>query len=457
MMTNPKTGDYLTWFFGTGEHARGQMANFLKQRSPVVFRPLPNGKNLPRPYVDFEPTIEFVSSGGPAAVRELKDIVELIKRARRRMDRSHAVLKRKSGQATHLVTAGRSALEVFLVGIAHHFNNLFMTIQGNVSLILGATVGDHRHDRRIKRLEQLVASESMLTNDLLGIVIEKGCNIDGQLQAHLLDEIIAISDTVAMRRAFCGLEGPARLTPAESRRALRRFGDSLILILQRLLTEIEEHTAFIMADDSADEAEKARLHKIMATIDRGQHLLNDLRYYCGGSVPVAKRIGTETLAEVVRVTCCGKREDIDCHLTIAPDCGAVEMDGGWLYIILQKLYDNAADAMPHGGDLFVEIENVMASRLRQKEKESCARSYVRLKFKDTGQGMAAEALPRIFDPFYKTKPEKFHRGLGLAVVDGLVQTTGGRIGVESIPGKGTTFTLDLPAAKSVTENQPVLF
>lgn len=446
MMTDPKTGDYPTWLFGTSEHSRGQMANFLKQRYPVVARLLPYGKNLPRPWVDFESTIGFVSSGGPAAARAEKDIVELIKRARRRMDRTHAVLNRKSGQATHLVTAGRSSLEVFLVGVAHQFNNLFMTIQGNVSLILGATVGDHRHDRRFKRLEQLVASESMLTNDLLGIVIEKGCHIDGQLQAHLLDEIIAISDTVAMRRAFCGLEGPARLTPAESRRALRRFGDSLILILQRLLTEIEEHTAFIIADDSADAAEQARLLKIMATVDRGQLLLNDLRHYCGSSVPVAKRIGTEMLAEVVRVTCRGKRDDIDCRLTIAPDSGAIEMDGGWLYIILQKLYDNAAEAMPHGGKVLIEIENLTASRPRQKEKESCTRSYVRLRFTDTGQGMAPEVLPRIFDPFYKTKPEKYHRGLGLAVVDGLVQTTGGRIGVASTPGGGTTFTIDLPAA-----------
>ena len=447
MMTDPKSGDYLAWFFGTNQQTRGQMANFLNQGCQVALRPHPNGKAVPRPYADFEPTPNFVRSCGSTAAYKGKDIVELLKRARSRTDHTHAVLHRNSGDAKHLVTATRNPLEIFVVGIGHHFNNLFMTIQGNVSLILGATVGEHRHDRRFRRIERLVLSESMLTNDLLGIVIEKGCYIDGQLQAHLLDEIIAISDTAAMRQAFCGIEGPTRLAADQSRRALRRFADSLALILQRLLNEIQEHTAFIIADDSADETENTRLYKIMETVDRGQKLLSELRHYAGSSVPFVKRIGAETLAEVVRVTCFGRGEDIRCHLNIDPDLVDVEMDGGWLYTSLRKLYDNAAEAMPKGGDLFIKIKNRTGSPLQQQEEKGTGKPHVRLKFKDTGQGIAPEILTRIFDPFYTTKPSKIHSGLGLAVVDGLLQTTGGRIRVDSKPGQGTTFTLDLPAAE----------
>ena len=449
MMTNPKSGDYLAWFFGTNEQTRGQMAYFLKLGCPVALRPQPNVKDAPRPFVDFEVTPDFVRSCGSKTSRKGKDIVELIKRARSRTDRTHAVLHRNSGDAKRLVTATRNPLEIFVVGIGHHFNNLFMTIQGNVSLILGATVGEHRHERRFRRIERLVLSESMLTNDLLGIVIEKGCYIDGQLQAHLLDEIIAISDTAAMRQAFCGLKGPSRLAAGRSRRALRRFADSLVFILQRLLGEIREHTAFIIADDSADEAENARLFKIMETVDRGQKLLSELRHYAGSSVPFVKRIGAETLAEVVRVTCLGRREDIRCHLNIDPNLADVEMDGGWLYTILRRLYDNAAEAMPKGGDLFIEVKNHQGCPRRQQEEIGNGKPHIRLKFRDTGQGIAPEIIPRIFDPFYTTKPSKIHSGLGLAVVDGLLQTTGGRIRVDSKPGQGATFTLDLPAAENV--------
>ena len=448
MTTDPKSGDYLAWFFGTNEQTRGQMAYFLKLGCPVALRPQPNEKDAPRPFVDFEAPPDFVRSCGSKASRKGKDIVELIKRARSRTDRTHAVLHRNSGDAKRLVTATRNPLEIFVVGIGHHFNNLFMTIQGNVSLILGATIGEHRHDRRFRRIERLVLSESMLTNDLLGIVIEKGCYIDGQLQAHLLDEIIAISDTAAMRQAFCGIEGPSRLAAGQSRRALRRFADSLVFILQRLLGEIREHTAFIIADDSADEAENARLYKIMETVDRGQKLLSELRHYSGSSAPFVKRIGAETLAEVVRVTCLGRREDIRCHLNIDPNLADVEMDGGWLYTILRRLYDNAAEAMPKGGDLFVEVKNHHTSRHQQQKRKESIKSHIRLKFRDTGQGIAPEIIPRIFDPFYTTKPSKIHSGLGLAVVDGLLQTTGGRIRVDSKPGQGTTFTLDLPAAEN---------
>jgi signal transduction histidine kinase len=448
MMTDPKSGDYLAWFFGTNEQTRGQMAYFLKHGCPVALRPQPNEKDTPRPFADFDAPPDFVRSCGSKTARKGKDIVELIKRARSRTDRTHAVLHRNSGDAKHLVRATRNPLEIFVVGIGHHFNNLFMTIQGNVSLILGATVGNHRHDRRFRRIERLVLSESMLTNDLLGIVIERGCYIDGQLQAHILDEIIAISDTAAMRQAFCGIEGPTRLAAGQSRRALRRFAGSLVFILQRLLNEIQEHTAFIIADDSADETENARLYKIMETVDRGQKLLSELRHYAGGSAPFVKRIGAETLAEVARVTCFGRRKDIRCHLNIDPDLDDVEMDGGWLYTILRRLYDNAAEAMPMGGDLFVEVKNHQGCSRRQQEEIGNGKPHIRLKLRDTGQGIGPEILTRIFDPFYTTKPSKIHSGLGLSVVDGLLQTTGGRIRVDSKPGQGTTFTIDLPAAES---------
>jgi len=447
MMTDPKSGDYLAWFFGTNEQTRGQMANFLNQGCPVALRPQPNRKEVPVSHVKFGPVPDFVRSCDFTAAYKRKDIVELIKRARSRTDRTHAVLHRNSGDAKHLITASRNPLEIFVVGIGHHFNNLFMTIQGNVSLILGATVGDHRHDRRFRRIERLVLSESMLTNDLLGIVIEKGCYIDGQLQAHILDEIIAISDTAAMRHAFCGIEGPTRLAAGQSRRALRRFADSLVFILQRLLNEIQEHTAFIIADDSADEAENARLYKIMEAVDRGQKLLSELSHYAGGSAPFVKRIGAETLAEVVRVTCFGRRKDIRCHLNIDPDLADIEMDGGWLYTIFRRLYDNAAEAMPKGGDLFIEVKNHPGNRIPQQEENGTGKLHIRLKFRDTGQGIAPELLTRIFDPFYTTKPSKIHSGLGLAVVDGLLQTSGGRISVDSKPGQGANFTLDLPAAE----------
>ena len=83
-----------------------------------------------------------------------------------------------------------------------------------------------------------------------------------------------------------------------------------------------------------------------------------------------------------------------------------------------------------------EVKNHHTSQHQQQKRKESIKSHIRLKFRDTGQGIAPEILTRIFDPFYTTKPSKIHSGLGLAVVDGLLQTTGGRIRVDSNPARG---------------------
>ncbi len=101
--------------------------------------------------------------------------------------------------------------------------------------------------------------------------------------------------------------------------------------------------------------------------------------------------------------------------------------------ILWNLLLNAAQAMPEGGTIRVEA--------RQTRDRAGARS-VSWKVRDTGKGIAAENLARIFDPFYTSRPEG--TGLGLAIVHRIVENHGGRIRVQSEPGRGTAFEIRLP-------------
>lgn len=123
----------------------------------------------------------------------------------------------------------------------------------------------------------------------------------------------------------------------------------------------------------------------------------------------------------------------------------VKLDPNQLSQIVINLALNSRDAMPNGGMLWVETENVCVG------EEQCLRNldafsgeYVRLSIRDNGTGMEPETLEQIFEPFFTTKDVGKGTGLGLATVYGIVTQNRGFIDVESSPDNGTTFTIHFP-------------
>jgi two-component system NtrC family sensor kinase len=122
----------------------------------------------------------------------------------------------------------------------------------------------------------------------------------------------------------------------------------------------------------------------------------------------------------------------------AADLPLVSGDTGQLQQAVIILAENAIDAMPQGGTLGLRT-------LRADDVESDA---VVIEVSDTGHGIAEQIRERIFDPFFTTKEVGRGTGLGLAVCYGIVTEHGGRIGVESAVGRGSTFRITLPAAQN---------
>jgi CheY-like chemotaxis protein len=140
-------------------------------------------------------------------------------------------------------------------------------------------------------------------------------------------------------------------------------------------------------------------------------------------------------------------EDVDLHVELGQNLGQVRADSGQIAQALLNLAINARDAMPNGGKLCIE------TRLSDGRDDgtrgrgtSLAREYLLLTVSDTGQGISNEDLPRIFEPFYSTKPEGLGTGLGLAMVYGIVRQSDGFISAHSQIGKGSTFKIYLPVA-----------
>src|SRR5881296_1139813 len=127
-----------------------------------------------------------------------------------------------------------------------------------------------------------------------------------------------------------------------------------------------------------------------------------------------------------------------------PDLGTVQSHPGLIRTILLNLCTNARDAMPQGGRLTVQLRNV-----KKEDIGEC----VRLSVSDTGVGMDAELSRRIFEPFFTTKEERRGIGLGLTVVQSLVNRLAGTITIESEPGRGSRFVIDVP--RMVAKDAPV--
>ncbi|MAG98523.1 MAG: hypothetical protein CMM08_17770 [Rhodospirillaceae bacterium] len=108
---------------------------------------------------------------------------------------------------------------------------------------------------------------------------------------------------------------------------------------------------------------------------------------------------------------------------------------------------NAQDAMPNGGTLTFEVANVCSldSHLQELAGDDVG-DHVLVAVTDTGDGIAPDVLERVFEPFFTTKGLANNSGLGLSVVQGFVQQSGGVIDAQSTPGKGTSLRLYLPRA-----------
>lgn len=113
----------------------------------------------------------------------------------------------------------------------------------------------------------------------------------------------------------------------------------------------------------------------------------------------------------------------------------IRVDGDQMKQVFLNILLNAVDAMPAGGTMTIKAEEI---------KAGFQDSYLQMRFADTGCGIPAKDLPKVFDPFFSTKQKQGGAGLGLSVTKGIVEEHGGNIGIESEAGKGTTVIINLP-------------
>lgn len=165
-----------------------------------------------------------------------------------------------------------------------------------------------------------------------------------------------------------------------------------------------------------------------------RNLLNFARRHEGARRPVAIRTLLARTLALLRNQLMATRAET--ALVLEPDLPEIEVDTSQIQQVLVNLINNAAQALASTGN----AGHITITAKRWLDG-------IAIQVADDGPGVPPELSERIFEPFFTTKPEGEGTGLGLSICQGIVREHGGRITVESAPGIGTTFTVELPAAQ----------
>ncbi len=342
-----------------------------------------------------------------------------------------------------------SSVEVFVEGIAHHFNNVFMAIQGYVSLLLREMNPDDPGSIHLRRIEKLVHCESILTNDLLCLLIGRPNRISDRDQNRVLRQIGQIACAFGATTGIRPMNQGASISSNPPEKILRSLSGSIACILGRLLSDIHEQAALFASDIDAAAPALQRLQKISELAQQGLRPVCQLLGYAGyTALPNGHRIARSGLIDTVRKTFVFKKERIRLFMDVDVDLLKIKLQHRQLVEILMEVLDNAAEAMSQGGDLFFEAVNMRPEEISEPGWNVPAKNFIRLTVRDSGRGFDPRFGRLIFEPFFTNKGREGHRGLGLSSIYGMVNTLGGYIAVKTEPSRGTIFHIYLPSEKA---------
>lgn len=181
------------------------------------------------------------------------------------------------------------------------------------------------------------------------------------------------------------------------------------------------------------------LDKALGAYKRAKDLTQQLLTFSKGGVPVRSPCDMkDLLSENASFALSGS--NIKVRYKFPEDVWLCEVDENQIGQVINNVVLNAQQAMPLGGEIEISLENVT---LEKKNADLQAGEYVRIAVADEGIGIQSELLKRIFDPFFTTKQKG--NGLGLATSYSIIEKHDGTIEVTSLPGRGTTFYIYLPA------------
>ncbi len=222
-----------------------------------------------------------------------------------------------------------------------------------------------------------------------------------------------------------------------------------------LLMGIQSSVSVMLLEMGKSDSNYDKIKSIERCVKSGGNLTKQLLGFARGGKYVVKPLKINRIVKETAKLFGDTNKTLKIHEKYQKDIWTTEIDAGQIEQVLLNLYLNALQAMPEGGDLFLESENVILKKSQVRAFNAKEGEYVKITVRDTGIGMDASTKTRIFEPFYTTKKMKKGAGLGLASAYGIIKNHDGFIDFTTTIGKGTSFYIYLPASgkKAVRERK----
>jgi PAS domain S-box-containing protein len=267
-----------------------------------------------------------------------------------------------------------------------------------------------------------------------------------------LTEVLCIgNDITELKRAeYEKKDLEAQLQVAQKMEAVGTLAGGIAHDFNNILQSIFSYTQILLMKKEPDHPDCSRIEAIIKSVKRASDLTKRLLIF---SRKVKSKLRpmdlNQEVMQIVKMLDRMITKMISIEIKLAGNLKSVNADPVQIEQIMMNLGVNARDAMPDGGNLIFETENItLDSKFCKTHLGTTPGEYVLLSVSDTGHGMNEEIQRHIFEPFFTTKEAGKGTGLGLAMVYGIVKSHGGYITCKSEPGQGTAFRIYFPAIET---------
>ncbi len=248
----------------------------------------------------------------------------------------------------------------------------------------------------------------------------------------------------------------AQFVQGQKMQAVGQLAGGVAHDFNNLLTAISGHCDLLLLRHDQDDPNYGDLVQINQNANRAAALVSQLLAFSRKQTLRPEVLDLrDTISDLIHLLNRLVGEKVRLTLSHDPVLKSVCADKRQLEQVLMNLVVNARDAMPEGGEIRIETEVVTLDQPITRDRATVPPGeYVTVKVIDSGIGIPADKLQKVFEPFYTTKRTGEGTGLGLSTVYGIVKQTGGFIFVDSVQDRGTEFTVLLPVSSGTQTQEP---